>query len=290
MALFAKVVEHSGFSAAARALDLQKSLVSRRINALEKHLGLRLIERNTRHFKLTDTGELYYPHCARLVAEAGEARDTIAEIRDHPQGELRISASVAVGQVLLSPLLAGFMKVNPDVIVNLQLTNTRIELIDERYDVVFRVGQLEDSTLIARKVYEAQIGLYASPGYLARNPAPRKPADLADHAVLQMSDIPAPTQLRLERKASVETLDIKPRAMINDFWALRHIAERDGGIALIPDYLYEFGKSRYTLEPVLKEWSLPTTDIYLIHTSRTGNTPKVRAFLEYISTAFDQAG
>lgn len=287
MALFAKVVEHGGFSAAARALDMQKSMVSRRINALESYLDLRLVERNTRHFKLTDTGQLYYPHCAKLVDEALNAQFTISNIQDHPQGELRVSASVTVGQALISPILSGFLEKYPDVQVNLQLSNKRIEVIDEGFDVVVRVGQLQDSTLIAKKIYEASMHLYASPSYLEQKGLVSSPEDLVHRDCIQMSDFLSPNKWNFRRAKETLSVTIKPRVLSNDFWAMRHIAEEGGGIAILPDYLDNIAPSENKLVRVLEDWQIPANDLYVLHTSRVGNTPKVRAFLDYLYSAFN---
>ncbi|NIB40817.1 LysR family transcriptional regulator [Pseudomaricurvus alkylphenolicus] len=282
MALFAKVVEHGGFSAAATALGLQKSFVSRRIGKLEESLGLRLVERTTRHFRLTEIGELYTPHCNRLLEEAASAEITVAQMQDHPQGVLKVSASVAVGQMLISPLLPTFLQENPDVDIDLELTNRRVEIIDEACDLVIRVGKLQDSTLVARKIWHAELHLYASPGYVKAKGAPSNPEELVHYDCIQMGDLVNPGRWEFNSGGDLSIVKIKPRVMLNDFVAIKRIAMNGFGIAILPNYIGAVEERAGTLVRVLPEWHLPSPDIYALYTNRTGLTKKVKAFLDYL--------
>lgn len=285
MALFAKVVEYGGFSAAATALGLQKSFVSRRISKLEDSLGLRLVERTTRHFRLTELGELYTPHCERLLEEAANAELTVAQVQDHPQGILRISASVAVGQMLISPLLSDFMLEFPDVNVDLELTNRRVEIIDEACDLVIRVGKLRDSTLVAKKIWRAELHLYASPVYLGLKGEPKDPEELANVDCIQMGDFPHPTQWEFDSQGESRVVKIKPRMIVNDFVSIKRVAINGFGVAILPNYIGEAEEQTGKLVRVLPSWHLASPDIYALYTNRTGMTKKVRAFLEYLDKA-----
>src|SRR5690606_5190989 len=178
MAIFAHVVDAGSFTGAARNLGLPKSTVSRKITQLEERLGVRLIQRNTRSLRLTDTGNAYYNHCARILSEIEEANIAVTQMQSTPTGTLRITAPVLFGSTVLSALIAEFMELHPQV---------NVDLVLDVIDIAFRIGQLEDSSLIGRYLGDVRGMLCASPEYLRRKAAPSHPDELSNHSLITAS-------------------------------------------------------------------------------------------------------
>ena len=187
MAIFVHVVEAGSFTGAAKNLGLPKSTVSRKITQLEERLGVRLIQRTTRSLRLTDTGSAYYNHCARILGEIEEANITVTQMQSTPTGTLRITAPVLFGSTVLSGLIADFMDEHPQVQIDLVLTDQRLDLVQDGIDVAFRVGQLEDSSLIGRHLGDARSILCASPEYVKKHGAPKHPSELQEHTLMTAS-------------------------------------------------------------------------------------------------------
>ena len=150
--VFVAVVENDGFSAASRALGISKSAVSKRINQLENHLGVRLLHRTTRKLSLTEAGERYFEHAAQALTAAGQAEDAVTELQGEPQGKLKISSPMSFGRLHVAPLIPTFMKRYPKIRIDLVMDDRNIDLVAEGFDVAIRSGDMPDSTLIARKL------------------------------------------------------------------------------------------------------------------------------------------
>jgi len=282
MRLFAKVAELNGISPAARALGIPKSRISRRIAALEASLNARLLERSTRAVQLTEMGSLFFQHCKRIVEEAENAVESVNQMTEAPRGLLRISVSVAGGQYLIAPHLGEFLKLYPDIEVQLDLNNRKVDLISEGYDLVFRVGDLQDSSLLSRKIYHARTHLFASPGYVAAFGKPSTPSQLIDHKNLVMSNYNSTTTWVLENTAGdLMSIDVEPSGSVNDFTTLKSIIEADAGIALIPEYIARDSVATKKLVRILPDWRSPLINYYILYPSRKGLTKKSEAFLNF---------
>ena len=184
MAIFARVVAAGNLSAAGRELGLSTAVVSRRLTALESRLGVRLLNRTTRRTSLTDEGASYYETCTRILAEVDEADATISAGRAEPQGILRVAMSSAFGHQHITPLVPAFARLYPKLQLALSLSDRRVHLIDEGFDVAIRIAELEDSSLAARKLAPNRRVVCASPEYLARRGTPKTPLELAAHDCL----------------------------------------------------------------------------------------------------------
>ena len=281
MVVFARVVEQDGFSAAARALGLPKSNVSRRVTRLEDQLGARLLERTTRKLRLTEIGRIYYEHCRRIAEEVSHAEISVDQLLEAPRGLLRLNASVTTGQQLISPLIAEFMELYPDVQIELFLSNRLIDVVEEGFDIVIRIGNLEDSSLIAKPLGESRFSFFASPSYLSARGEPSDPDDLADHDWLVMSEGHPPAKWLLVGGEEQRTVAAAPRAIVNDFTSLRRIALDGGGIAVMPSYMSDVLERQNRLVRILPGWSLPPVQFHALYPSHRGATPKVRAFLDF---------
>ena len=162
--VYVAVVEQGGFSAASRTLGVSKSAVSKRINQLEKHLGVLLLHRTTRKLSLTEAGERFYEHAAQALSAASKAEDAVTELQGEPQGKLKISSSMSFGRLHVAPLIPKFMQRYPKLQIDLVMDDRNIDLVAEGIDVAIRSGDMPDSTLIARKLAPLRQVLCASPG------------------------------------------------------------------------------------------------------------------------------
>lgn len=282
--IFAKVAELLGISSAARALRMPKSKVSRRLAALEDELGVRLLERNTRGAHLTDAGVIYYQHCKRIVEESDAARESLSHMMAAPRGPLKISASVAIGQHLLTPVLGEFMALYPEIVLDVQLENRRVDLIREGYDVAIRIGALDDSSLISKPLGEDHAILVASQTYLKLQGTPQHLNDLERHRLLVMGDAPTLDQwVLIGSKGQQESLPVRSYATLNDLTMIRQVALDGGGIALLPRYLCtEAVMGSGGLRQILGEWKSRPFGFYALYPSRRSMTLKLRAFLDYL--------
>ena len=283
MTVFAAVVEHSGFSAAGRALGLPKSNVSRRVARLEDALGARLLERSTRRLRLTEVGTIYHRHCRRIVEEAEHAERSVDELLEVPRGLLRVAATITAGQQLLGPLVAAFLSGHPEIDLDLTLTNRPVDAIEEGFDVVVRVGVLADSSAIAKPLGASRFHLYAGTAYMGARDAPDDPAMLAAHDCLVMGEDPSPTTWRLSSRGGERTIRVRPRVTVNDYTTLRRVAVDGGGIAPLPSYMCDELERNGELIRVLPGWSLPPVPFHAVFPSHRGATPKVRAFLDFLA-------
>jgi len=288
MAVFASVVKTGSFTAAGKALSLPKSNVSRRIARLEDTLNVRLLERTTRKLRLTEIGQSLYHHAQRIVEEADSANSLVESMTSRPRGILRVSASVFTGQKLLTPILPEFLKLFPELHLHLELSNRRIDLIEEGFDVAIRIGSMKDSTMIARYLGSIRIYLYCSPDYISFMGKPTGPEDLIDHHLLMMSDMSAGADetLRLKGTRGEEKISLTPYCSINDFQTLHHFASEGLGIAALPEYLCRKDFNSGSLERVLPTWEIPPVEFHAVYPSRRGAMPKLMVFLDFVKNKF----
>jgi DNA-binding transcriptional LysR family regulator len=289
MVIFARVVQAGGFTAAAEVLALPKSNVSRRVARLESDLGVRLLERTTRKIHVTEIGEIYFHHCLRIIEESEHADLSVQSMVAEPRGILRVSASVTTGQQLLAPLLPSFMALFPNIELQLELTNRRIDLIEEGLDVAIRVGLLEDSRLVSRKLGVSQHHLYACQTYLDQQAILTKPEQLCSHHLLLMSDQTGSKKgakhiVVLNNNEQTQHISVQPVCTANDFHSLHQFTKQGMGIAVLPHYMCHDPDDK--LIRVLPEWTCPSLDFHAIYPSHRGATPKLRVFLDFMKKAF----
>lgn len=279
--VFATVVEKGSFTAAAEAYNTPKSNVSRKITRLETHLGVRLLERSTRSLRLTEVGHRYYEYCRRIKDELDAADSAVESMLEKPQGRLRICTSLGVGQSLLSEHLANFCLQHPDIELDLALTNRRVDLIEEGFDLAFRVGDLADSSLVAKRLCEINLKLYAAPdhGFEALS----HPSNLLDQPLMLMSAKERSADWQLTSKHEEYHLSFKPSVRCDDFSMLKRMAVQGLGITELPDYMAKEFEINGKLINVLPDWSFKPVALYALYPSHRGATPKVRALLEYLN-------
>ncbi len=282
LAVFAAIAQTGTITGAAKKLHLPKSNVSRRLARLEARLGVQLVERNTRSSRLTPIGGEYASYCRLMVEEANAADAIIEASLAEPSGELRVSASVLVGQQIIAPAIAAYVRQYPKVQVVLELTNARVNLIEEGFDLAFRIGENQDAGLISQAIGSFWLKLYASPDYLSVAGTPKSPADLMAHQCLVVSNEIRATGWMLKQNEEVSEIKVPSSAVINDFLTLRNLAIAGGGIAMLPTYAVRAECASGRLAEVLPKWSSTNAKLSALYPSRRGATVKQRAFIESV--------
>lgn len=281
MAIFAAVAETESLSEAGRRLDIPKSRISRHLRRLEDRLGTRLIDRTTRTLSVTEAGHALLGHCQRIVEEAEHAEVSIDQLTETPRGALRVSMPVAFGQQVMGAHLSEFLATYPDINLKLVLTNRRVDLISEGFDVAIRSGPLEDSSLVSRRLSTTTAKLYASRSYIKRFGSPTRVNQLPSHRLIAVNDSKQTSRWKLAGPRGADnTISFEPYASTNDVSIAHRLAEDGAGIALLPTYLAHASK---TLTPILPRWESPPISLFVIYPSRRGTTPKVRAFVDFIA-------
>lgn len=281
--VFTEVLDSGSFTAAADTLAMPKSNVSRSVTRLENALGVKLLERTTRSLAPTEIGRAFYDHATRVKEELEAAKASLEKLTASPRGELRVCASVTVGQNLLAPHLATFTNMHPDVKIDLRLTNRRVDLLEEGFDVAIRVGEMADSNLVSRLLCKRQMSLFASRSYLKTTETPlNSPDDLNGHDCLHMNAVTNRAKWHLKSVSQSAEINFKPHFSSDDFLVLSQLAAGGAGVALLPDYLCSEHVESGRLERVLPDWSGGTVSMYTLVPSRKGVTPKVRAFLDHL--------
>ncbi len=283
---FAMVVEHGGFAAAERALGIPKSRLSRRIVQLETDMGVRLLQRSTRRFAVTEVGQNVHRHAQAMLSEAQAAREAVERLSAEPRGLVKVGCPVSLAQQQLACLLPDFLHAHPQVRLQLQVSNRRVDVINEGFDVALRVRTRlnDDGSLAMRSFGQIRELLVASPAYLDSHGRPTAPRELESHATLSMSEHEAMQRWELHGAGHETVLvDIQPRLMAHDFPMLMEIATRGHGIALLPETVCAEAIRSGRLEPVLPDWSLPQGICHAVFPSRRGLLPAVRVFIDFLA-------
>jgi DNA-binding transcriptional LysR family regulator len=285
--IFVKVAELQGISKAADALDLPKSKVSRRITELEQSLGVRLLERNTRAVRLTDIGQALFLQAKKVLDDIEIAKESVLSLKDEPEGTLRITTSLSLGQYLISPLVAKFSSLYPKITVDMDLSNRRVDMIKEEFDCAIRVGKLDDSQLVCQHLLESSGAFFASKEYLAKFGEPQVFEDLSSHKLLAMKDQKDHREWTAKnQEGRLEKLSIKPVIEMNDFSSLRVAAETGAGIIMLPLMIAEQSEQSGMLVQVLPEYSTPAIDYYILYPSVKGLPQKTRLFIDFVKATF----
>jgi DNA-binding transcriptional LysR family regulator len=282
--VFSKVVEHNGFTGAAKALGVARSSICRRVSALEERLGVRLVQRTTRHFAVTELGMEFHGYCVRMVSEANAAYERVACARAAPSGMIRISCPPMIGQLVVGPLIPHFVKEHPQVRIAMEATDREVD-IEKNFDLCIRVRQVpsEDSGLIMRSLGIIQQVLVASRGFLDRNGRPASPADVSGFATLSYGSAQGPHVWRLVDPEENEVqIRHEPTLIADDMILVRQAAEGGVGIAQLPLSVCVNEIRRGLLEVVLPDHLAPLQEVQVVFPSRRGMLPAVRSFIDFL--------
>ena len=282
---FALVVEHGGFSAAERATDIPKSKLSRRVYNLEGHLGVRLIQRSSRHFAVTEIGMNIYRHAQVMMNAAQAAHDLVDHLSTQPRGVIKVSLPVSIAQNEIAKILPQFLKTYPEIRIQLIVSNRRVDIINEGIDVALRVRSNldDDPSLILRKFEKIEQHLFASQAYLNEFGDLKQPEDLSQHQILSMADEHLDQHIVVhDENNHQKKIKVNPIVMGSDLMMLAQLARQNCGIALLPDTIVQDYVQSGELVRVLPNWKAPHGILHAAYPSRRGLLPAVRVFIDYL--------
>jgi DNA-binding transcriptional LysR family regulator len=282
MRVFVKISNAGSLSAAGRQLGLPLTSVSRQLMALEEALGTTLVERTTRHLSLTEAGLLYYERAKQILEEVAEAERGLTAQTGIASGRLHVSAPSLLGRLRLAPILPGFLAEQTQVSIDLMLVDRPVRLADEGIDVALRVGPLEDSGLVVRKLDDIQLVVCAAPDYLRRRGEPATPDDLVEHDCVAFGDVPGVAEWSFEDGAVRRSLRIPTRLCANDFDALVRAALAGVGLVRVPSWQVAHCLADGQLRIVLEAYQRPPTPLTVLTLRNRLLLPKVRAFVDFL--------
>lgn len=280
-ALFVKVVEHKSFTAASRRLGVPISTVSRKVSELEKTLGVRLLERSTRQLRLTELGQEYYAYCRRGLEEIETGTLMLNERQTEIAGTLRLSVPPGLADRLVVPLVSAFQVVYPAVTVRIMITERNVDFIQDAVDLALRVGELKDSSLVARPLIRYRHVLVSTPEYLDTFGMPEHPRDLPAYRMITFSGWFDDVSLKLVRNSSVYTVKVEGVLALNDYAGVLCATEAGQGIAEIPSIICGEALRDGRLVEVMPDWRFPSTSLSAVYPSNRNLSRIVRVFKDY---------
>ncbi len=290
MTAFVRAVEHGSFSVAARELGLTPSAVSKLVTRLEDRLGVRLLNRTTRRLALTPEGEAYFERSQRILSEIAEAENEVARFRAQPKGLLRVNVGTAFGTHQLAPALPEFLARHPEVHVELTVTDRVVDLIEEGADLGIRLGNLVDSSLVARRICELERVICAAPSYLRAHGTPRVPEDLPRHNCLSVAYAPNLRRWPFDTPEGVRHLEVKGNVSANNADTLLQLAILGVGVIRLSDVIVGEAIRAGQLVPILQDVhhgeALP---LHAVHPTGRHRSPKVAAMIDFLVERFSGA-
>jgi DNA-binding transcriptional LysR family regulator len=280
--IFVRVAQAGSFSKAAKLLKMPISTVSRRVADLETQLGIPLLIRTTRSLKITDVGKAYLEHGNAIAAEIEKAESIATNLQSIPQGTLKITATTDFGNQFLGKMVSEFLKANPRVQVDVVLTERVVDLIQEGFDLAIRIGDLDDSTLMARKLGSIDLQLYASPEYLRAHGEPKHPADLAHFQCIRFTGEEESSDWHLTSSKGETTVHVSGRTWSNNMSLVREFAISGEGLALMPHFLCADDLKSGRLCIILEDWVHSSGPIHVVYPGQRFVLPRVKAFVEHL--------
>lgn len=282
MGAFVMAAESGSYARAAERLGMSPQMVAKHVAALEHRLGARLLNRTTRRQSLTELGSAYYERCKHIVSEA-QAADSLAQImNDTPRGKLKISAPVTFGSYSLMPFVTDFLRQHPEVEIDLHLTDRFVDLVEEGYEVAFRIGPLANSSLTARPLAPYRLVACAAPSYLIERGTPQTPADLENHECLGYAywSRPADREWLFCKGSTVHKVQVTSRLQVNESKALLSAALDGFGIVLGPEDFLQPALQSGELVRLLADFEAPSRHMHLLYTANRQRTAKLRRFID----------
>ena len=283
MEVFVKVAQLGSFSKAASQFGMSKSTVSKSITELEKHLGVRLFNRTTRRLSLTEGGHIYLDRALGVLEAAKSADQAVTRLNEVPRGMLKVNAPMSFGIRHISPLIPPFLNAYPEVGIELTLNDRRVDLVDEGFDVAVRIGELEDSTLVARTLTRSRSVCVASPAYLAKRQPPKEPRDLSGHECLLYNYSRNPNEWPFHRNGELSKIRVEGRLRANNGDILREAVIKGLGIAYMPSFLLDDAIHDKRLEVLLPEWQTHEVMVRAVYPETRQVSPKLRVFVDYLA-------
>jgi DNA-binding transcriptional LysR family regulator len=284
VATFVRVVEKESFTAAAEALGVPKSSVSRGVAKLEEDLGVRLLQRTTRKLSLTDAGRAYYERARAVLEGLDEAGAELSDRERDPRGVVRVTAPVDIGVLVLADIVAPFVRERPAIHVELALTSRLVNMVEEGFDLAVRAGRLADSSLVARKLGEIEIGLFASAAYLERRGRPKKLADLASHDCILFRAAGGRATWRLDGPRGEENVDVVGAVVSDDMLFTQRMISAGVGIGQLPRL--PKGCTDTTMVRVLPEYASSPGPLHVVWPSARHVPARVALFRDHVIASF----
>lgn len=284
VAAFVEVIERGSFTAAAQALEVSPSYISRRIAELEADLGTPLIYRSTRSIRLSDVGANYYQECSRLLRGFTEAEERISQQQTEPFGVLKLTCATTFGERFIAPLLPDFIRRYPKLKIDFNLSNERVDLINDGYDLAIRLGRLEDSSLIARRLCDRSEYICASTDYLAEHGAPSSLADLSSHNCLLGSS----KHWLVMDQGQRRELKVEGSWRSNSGPALLEAVKAGLGIAQLPDYYVDDLMAEGSITSVLEQHRYPLSGVWLVYPRARQQLPSLKLLCDYLVENFQK--
>ncbi len=289
MEVFTCVIDEESFSGAARTLGVSKSYVSKQISKLEDRLGVQLLQRTTRTMTMTDVGRAFYDRAKSILDELDAAELAVSNLHSSPRGTLRMSVPMSFGVRHVAPAIARFMIEYPDLEVDISFVDRTVDLVDEGFDMAVRIGQLEDSSLVARKLAPMRQVLVASPDYIARRGEPRTPEDLRKHACLIYTYQRTGSTWRFTRGGEDVSIKVSGPMRANNGDALLEAARAGLGVAILPDFFVSHDLRDGTLVEILPDHDCGRSAIWALYPPNRHLSTKVRFVVDYLAETFARA-
>jgi DNA-binding transcriptional LysR family regulator len=283
--VFVRVVEAGSLSAAARAIPMSLTSVSRHLSALETQFGMQLLRRTTRHIALTNEGRLFFERAKSILAELDEVGTLLSVGRNEPAGRLRIAAPTLLGRTVIAPLLPCFLARHAAVAVELLLIDRAVNLVEEDIHLAIRVGRLPDSALVARKLGDVRMIVCAAPSYIERRGTPCSPDELRQHDCLVFSDQPGPVDWRFKSAGTRHSARITGRLWANALDVLTAAAIDGAGIVRTPSWQVAEDIQSGRLRRILQDYETTPAPVNVLFERARRTSPSVRAFLDYLVEA-----
>lgn len=290
IATFVEVVNSGSFTGAAQNMGHSTSYISKEISKLEERIGIRLLHRTTRTLSLTPEGKTYFQQCQQIVDDAVNAENAVSGVQGNPKGVLRVSCPVAFGVSRLQPFLAQYTSLYPNITLEIDLNDRKVDLITDAYDVVIRATlHLEDSSLVSRLVMRSQILTLASPDYLAKHGVPHHAEDLERHKVISYSNIKNPNQWVYYRESGKKVeVPVDGRVITNNSDLILALAVAGQGIVRLPKFNLTDEVETGKLIPILDQEMIQEVSIYMVYPSRKHMSAKVRSFIDFVVDKFGE--
>ncbi len=284
VAVFVQVVRDGSFTKAADRLELSRSVVSKYVTRLEERLGARLLNRTTRRLSLTEAGRVFYERSRRGLEEIEEAETEVSRLQGEARGLLRVNSPMSFGILHITPLLPEFLAENPEVSVDMNLDDRKVDVIEEGFDVSIRITDLPDSSLVARRLGPCRHAVVAAPAYLEKHGVPRTPDDLRDHNIIayQYQESATDWHFLTEDKEQI-TVPVSGSIQMNNSLALREALLGGIGITRTPTFVVGKDIAAGKLVSLLPSYQTLEVSIYLVYPQRRHLSPKVRAFVDFVA-------
>lgn len=284
ISVFCKVIETQSFTQAANQQNISVAMASKLVSQLEEHLKTRLLQRTTRKIVPTEAGMLYYQRCQAILLDLNEADSSISNMATSLQGNLLISVPRDFGLLYISPNLSKFIELHPNLHVEIEFEDKRVDLVAEGYDLALRIGYMQDSSLVARKISSSPMHFVASPSYLEARGTPLTPDDLEYHQGLLYKSSLNQVHWQSTKANQIQRYKIQSKVVSNNGMALLEMTKAGLGISNSPNFFVKDALASGELVEILSEYKQKPLDIYVVYPNRRHLPAKVRAFIEFLAS------